>query len=102
IYDTAISLSLLDTEVKHRQLHILHRRRSFQQVEALKDESYLPVSNISPIVFGQARDILPFEEVPPFSWTVETTHDVHHGRFARSGRHHNSNEFASSSIQRYY
>jgi len=51
--------------VEQRELHVLQGAGSWQKMKRLEDKADLLVSNAGLIVYAQARDILPIEEVAP-------------------------------------
>ncbi len=88
------SLSFLprDAGVHERQLHVLHRRRPTEQVEALEDEPERTVSHLRELAPVELRHLAIAEEVRARRRLVETAEDVHERRLARPRRPHDGDE----------
>ena len=82
------------TAVEKRQFDVFERRRSGEQIEALKDETE--------VIAAQHRELIPREplhmyavkEVLPGRRTVERPDDVHRRGLSRARRTHDRHEFA--------
>src|SRR5262249_61032314 len=70
--------------VEQRQLDVLERRRSRQQVELLEDEPDLGVADPGELVRREAGHVLAVELVASGARRVEAAQQVHEGRLARA------------------
>src|SRR6185295_11045221 len=84
----------VDAEVKHRQLNVLERRSSRQQVEALEYESDLLTANVGALVLRHFRNVFAVKDVCAARWAIETANDVHRRRLSRTRSAHDRYELA--------
>ncbi len=81
-----------ETRVDQRQLDIIERRGAGQQVEGLKDEADLLVSDAGELVVVEVGHPMAVEPVLPGGRAVEAADQIHQGGLARSRRPHHRDE----------
>jgi len=85
--------------VEQRQLDVLERRCSRQQVEVLKNESDSLASDHRQLRLVQSRHVLAFQDVTAAGRPIEASQHIHQRRFARARRAHHRNELAALDSQ---
>ena len=80
--------------VDHRQLDVLERRRSRQQVVALEHEAEPRLRRSASASSSSVGDVVAVEAVVARRRPVEKADDVHEGRLARARRSHDGDELA--------
>src|SRR5207245_6782304 len=80
--------------VDHRHLHVMERRGSGDEVEALENETDLSVAYRGELVVVEPRDFSAVEKVTTARRHVEAADDIHERRLARAARPHNGDELA--------
>jgi len=69
--DALLTLGGAHAAIGQRELNVLVDRQVADQVEALKDEPHLAVSNPRPLGEGQIGNCLPVEQVLPIRRRIE-------------------------------
>ena len=77
-----------DTGVDERQLHVVQRRGSRQQVEGLEDEPDLLVADARQLVVLHLPHLLTVEQVTASAGRVQAPDQVHQGGLPGAGRPH--------------
>src|SRR5437016_10033757 len=85
--------------VDQRQLHVVERRRTRQQVEGLEDESDLLVADAGQLVIGQIAHLLPVQPVFARRGCVQAADQVHERRLARTRRPHHRDVSVLADLQ---
>ena len=85
--------------IDHRQLHILERAGSRDQIKGLENKTDLPVADLRQFVVGLFAHIDPFQIILPFRGTVQAAQDIHERGLAGAGGAHDGDKFAP--IDRY-
>src|SRR5437879_6219011 len=85
--------------VDERQLDVLDRVQSREQVVRLEDEADVLVADRGELVIGQLVDVLAGEHVCPAVGNVEAAKDVHERRLSRAGRAHDGHEFRGPDVE---
>src|ERR1700682_3663466 len=86
--------------IKQRQLHIFTRGSAREQIETLKNKSDLAVANVGELVSIQTGNVGAIEKVTPGRRAVETTENIHEGRFAGTARAHKRDKFTLADFER--
>jgi hypothetical protein len=95
---TRVLLGERQIAVVERQLDVLQRRRTRQQIEVLEDEAEAPVAQRGARVGGQVSDVDAAETVGPARRSVEAPDDVHERRLPRSRGSHDGDEFPHGDV----
>ena len=85
-----------DSAVDERQLHVLLRGGTRQEVEPLEDEADEAVAHQRAPVVGAAADVETGEPVEAVGRAVEAAEDVHHRRLARAAGADDGHELAAA------
>src|SRR4029077_11050761 len=94
-------LRFVNARIESGQLGILERRRPRQQVESLKDETDLAVTNRSELPFLQTGNICAFEQISPGTGLVQASQDIHESRFAAAACTHDGDELSAPDLETY-
>ena len=83
----------LDAAVDQRQLDIVQRRGTGQQMKHLENEADLLVADISQFILGQGTDLLAVDEILALDGRVQAAQQIHQRGFSRTRLAHDGNEF---------
>jgi hypothetical protein len=89
------SLLARDPGVEHRELHILERGRSREQVETLEHEADLTAPYGGELVGREARHFLARQTIGARRRAIETAEQMHERGLAGAGRPHERDKFAA-------
>src|SRR6478672_1498968 len=84
--------------IDERQFDVFESGRPGQQVETLKDEPHLLVSNQRQLVVRQLRDVTSVQQVMAGGRAIQAADDVHERRLARTGWSDHRDEFAGIDV----
>src|SRR5439155_12898150 len=76
------TLAHADAAILQRQLHVLERARSWQQVETLKDETDETIAHDRACVVAACADLDSLEQIVTARRAIEAAEHVHQGRLA--------------------
>src|SRR5216683_1978073 len=93
------SLFCRHPRVDQRQLHIGECCHPRQQVEVLKDKTYLPIAHVSQFTGAHLAHRYAVEPVVAAGGTIQAAQDVHKRRFPRTRWPHNGYELATGYLQ---
>ena len=78
--------------VEIRQLDILDRGRTRQEIEVLKDEPEFPVADMRKFARRAFRNLCSVKKIRPLRRHVKAPEDVEHCRLSRAGRAHDGDK----------
>ena len=81
------------SRVQHRQLDVLQRRSATQEIETLEHEAEFLIADVRQFVVIKLRHIHVLQEIPACGGTVETSDEVHEGRFSRAAGAEDGHKF---------
>src|SRR6266436_3534422 len=87
--------------VNQGQLDILACGGARQQIKILEHETDLAIPDISESISIQPGNICAVQDIMTRRGPVETTQNIHKGRFSRTARTHKPNKFATFDLQRH-
>ena len=87
--------------VNQRQLHVVQRIRTWQQIEGLKHKANFAVADFRQLIVVHLADQNPVEFILPGRGRVEAADQVHQGGFAGAGRAHDGDVFAALDFERH-
>src|SRR5690242_16292358 len=93
------SLQLRGAVIEERQLHVVERGRSREQVESLEYDSNLPIPDDREVVLRHPRHVFPIEDVRTAGGTIEAAENMHQRRLAGSRRPGDGDEFSRFHIE---
>src|SRR5690606_8737578 len=96
---SGMALGSRRTAIEQRQLHVLLRRGTRQQVEALEHEAEVVAAQLRALVAVERLDMRTHEQVLAGAGPVEATDQVHCGGFSRTARPHDGNEIAARDVE---
>ena len=96
--DPRLPLGAFDALVDQRQLHVFLGGELGDQIEILKDEPDLAVTDPGKIVFRIAVDGDPVQTVDPGVRRIQAADDVHQGGFAAAGGADDADEFMGINV----
>ena len=83
-----------EATVEQGKLRIFQRAGAGNQIEALKHETDLPVSDVGQFIGPKSRDIDAVQPIMAAGRLIQTAQHVHQGRFPRSRRAHDRHKLA--------
>src|SRR5262245_50895838 len=86
--------------VDQRQLNILTRRGSRQQVKILKYEADLAIPDVGKLISTQSGNICAVQNIMTGSGSIEAPQDIHERRFSGATRTHQCNKLAAFNFNR--
>ena len=94
-------LGSLNARVQHGQLHVFQGAGARQQVELLEHKTDTPVADRGQLVFRHGLHLLPGQLVLACGGQVQTTQNIHQGRFARPRGAHDGHKITLNDVERY-
>jgi hypothetical protein len=77
----------------------VERRGARQQIEGLEDEADFLVADMSQLVVIHLRNQARVQVIFPLRRRIQASDQVHHGRFAGSGRAHDGHIFSAMDLE---
>src|SRR5437762_12932450 len=87
--------------VEQRQLDIFARGSTRQEIKALENKPQFTVADIGQSIAIPTRDLGIIEEILSAGRPIKTAKESHKGRFSRTARAHQGNEFAALTLERH-
>ena len=97
--ERALSSRVAISSVDERQLDVLDRVETREQIEGLEDEAEMLVAKTGELVVGELADVLAGQEIRATVRDVEAAKDVHQGRLAGAGGTHHREELARPDVE---
>ena len=92
-------LSLRQVAVDERELDVLDRARTRQEIEVLEDEPDFSVADRGALIRRKAGDVDAAQPIRTAGRPVETAEDVHQGRLARARGPHDRDELTRADLE---
>jgi len=95
------ALGSLQAAVGQRKFHVFVNREVTDQVEALEDETDLPIPNAGPLGMAELGRGVTVERVVPIGWAVQQAQDRKQSRLTAAGRAGNRHVLAPADLEVY-